>query len=70
MIDLLSGLAILAAMLLVFLAGLAIMARLNRLEADDEDGGPKTILIGPAQDDEPLGDMVDVGGIVKRYAED
>lgn len=67
MIDLLTGLAILAAMLLVFLAGLAIMARLNRLEADDEDGGPKTILIGPAQDDEPLGDMVDVPAFWKRH---
>lgn len=57
MIDLLTGLAILAALLLIFLAAMALMARMNSREDDD---GPKTILIGPAQDDEPLGDVVDV----------
>ncbi len=68
MIDLLTGLASIAALLLIFLAAMALMARMNQQE---DEHGPKTILSGTtAQEGEPLGDMVDVGGIVKRYTED
>jgi len=68
MIDLLTGLASIAALLMIFLAAMALMARMNHQEDDD---GPNTILSGIAdQEDEPLGDMVDVGGIVKRYTDD
>lgn len=44
---------------------LALVSRANRL--DDEDA-PKTIT--PPAYDEPLGDQVDVRGILNRYAED
>lgn len=44
---------------------LAILARLNGRD-DEADGGQATILIGPAEP-EPLGEQVDVRGILRRY---
>lgn len=59
-------LAILSAAVLLALAFLAIIARLNGPE--DEDDGEPTILI-QAPDDEPLGDQVDIKGLMRRYGE-
>lgn len=58
----------LAAASLLGVVLLAILARLNGADDEPEDG-PPTILIGPAEQ-EPLGDQVDVRGILKRYAGD
>lgn len=59
-------LAILSAAVLLALAFLALIARLNGPE--DEDEGEPTILIEtPA--DEPLGDQVDIKGLMRRYSE-
>lgn len=44
---------------------LAILARLNGRD-DEADDGPPTFLIGPAEP-EPLGEQVDVRGILRRY---
>ena len=44
---------------------LAILARLNGRD-DEADDGPPTILIGPAEP-APLGEQVDVRGILRRY---
>ena len=45
---------------------LAILARLNGRDDEADDGPPPTILIGPAEP-EPLGEQVDVRGILRRY---
>lgn len=58
-------LAILAAALALAVVFLAVVARLNRL--DDEPDGPPTILIEAP--DEPLGDQVDVGAIIRRFGD-
>lgn len=44
---------------------IAIVARLN--DADEEADGPPTILIEAPE--EPLGDQVDVGAIIRRYGD-
>jgi len=59
-------LAILAVAVLLAIAFLALVARLNGPE-DDDDGEP-TILI-QAPDDEPLGEQVDIKGLMRRYSE-
>lgn len=59
-------LAILAVAVLLAIAFLALVARLNGPE--DEDDGEPTILI-QAPDDEPLGDQVDIKGLMRRYSE-
>lgn len=59
-------LAILSAAVLLALAFLALIARLNGPE--DEDEGEPTIII-QAPDDEPLGDQVDIKGLMRRYGE-
>lgn len=59
-------LAILSAAVLLALAFLALIARLNGPE--DEDEGEPTIII-QAPDDEPLGDQVDIKGLMRRYSE-
>lgn len=59
-------LAILSAAVLLALAFLALIARLNGPE--DEDDGEKTIPT-EAPDDEPLGDQVDIKGLMRRYSE-
>jgi len=59
-------LAILAVAVLLAIAFLALVAKLNGPE--DEDDGEPTILI-QAQDDEPLGDQVDIKGLMRRYGE-
>ena len=59
-------LAILSAAVLLALAFLALIARLNGHE--DEDDGDPTILI-QAPDDEPLGDQVDIKALMRRYSE-
>lgn len=59
-------LAILSAAVLLALAFLALIARLNGPE--DEDDGDPTILI-QAPDDEPLGDQVDIKALMRRYSE-
>lgn len=45
---------------------LAVIARLNRLD-DDDPAGPPTILIEAP--DEPMGDQVDVGAIIRRFGD-
>ena len=59
-------LAILSAAVLLALAFLALIARLNGPE--DEDKGEPTIIV-QAPDDEPLGDQVDIKGLMRRYGE-
>lgn len=59
-------LAILAAALALAVAFLAILARLN---GDDQDTDPPTIIIPPVEDP-PLGDQVDVRAILNRYTGD
>lgn len=59
-------LAILAVAVLLAIAFLALVAKLNGPE--DEDDGEPTILI-QAPDDEPLGDQVDIKGLMRRYGE-
>lgn len=59
-------LATLAAALTLAVVFLALIARLNGPDAED-DGDP-TILIGPAEP-EPLGEQVDVGAIIRRYGD-
>lgn len=59
-------LAILSAAVLLALAFLALIARLNGPE--DEDDGDPTILI-QAPDDEPLVDQVDIKALMRRYSE-
>lgn len=59
-------LAILAVAVLLAIAFLALVARLNGPE--DEDDGEPTIII-QAPDDEPLGEQVDIKGLMRRYSE-
>lgn len=59
-------LAILAVAVLLAIAFLALVAKLNGPE--DEDDGEPTILI-QAPDDEPLGDQVNIKGLMRRYGE-
>ena len=59
-------LAILAVAVLLAIAFLALVAKLNGPE--DEDDGEPTILI-QAPEDEPLGDQVDIKGLMRRYSE-
>lgn len=60
-------LAILSAAVLLALAFLALIARLNGPEDDDDDGEQTSIIEAPA--DEPLGDQVDIKGLMRRYSE-
>lgn len=59
-------LAILSAAVLLALAFLALIARLNGPE-DEDDGDPTIIIHAP--DDEPLGEQVDIKGLMRRYSE-
>lgn len=59
-------LAILSAAVLLALAFLALIARLNGPE-DEDDGEQTPIIEAPA--DEPLGDQVDIKGLMRRYSE-
>ena len=59
-------LAILAVAVLLAIAFLALVARLNGPE--DDDVGEPTIII-QAPDDEPLGEQVDIKGLMRRYSE-
>lgn len=59
-------LAILAVAVLLAIAFLALVARLNGPE-DDDDGEPTIIIQAP--DDEPLGEQVDIKGLMRRYSE-
>ena len=52
---------------LLALAFLALIARLNGPEDDDDDGEQTPIIEAPA--DEPLGDQVDIKGLMRRYGE-
>jgi hypothetical protein len=60
-------LAILSAAVLLALAFLALIARLNGPEDDDDDVEQTPIIEAPA--DEPLGDQVDIKGLMRRYSE-
>jgi hypothetical protein len=60
-------LAILSAAVLLALAFLALIARLNGPEDDDDDVEQTPIIEAPA--DEPLGDQVDIKGLMRRYGE-
>ena len=60
-------LAILSAAVLLALAFLALIARLNGPEDDDDDGEQTPLIEAP--DDEPLGDQVDIKGLMRRYSE-
>ena len=57
------GVLIVLVATLMLIALIVAISRANRLE----DDGPDTIVIGPAEDPEPLGDQVDVTAILKRY---
>lgn len=51
--------------------GIVLLAVFARLNGEDQDAdGPDTILIGPAEDPEPLGDQVDVRATLHRYSGD
>ena len=50
--------------------GVVLLAVLARLNGEDQDDGEPTLLIGPAEDPEPLGDQVDVRAILHRYSGD
>jgi len=57
-------LAILSAAVLLALAFLALIARLN---GDDQADDPPVLITPPADEDTPLGDQVDVRAILRRY---
>ncbi len=46
--------------------GLVIGSLLGMSKRDEPDDGPNTIVIPPVSDN-PLGDMVDVRGLMRRY---
>jgi hypothetical protein len=64
--NIIAFLATLAAALALAVVFLALVARLNGQDAED-DGEP-TILIGPAEP-EPLGEQVDVLSIIRKYGD-